>query len=103
MPFGLQPWHLIAIAAVALLLFGPQRLPEIGRGLGKSINEFRAGAKEMTQGFQEEIHTAEPEGSRPTSIIHSPEEPSGVFCTACGSANPAGSRYCSRCGKSMPD
>ncbi len=39
--FGLQPLHLIIILVVALLIFGPQRLPEIGRAFGKSIAEFR--------------------------------------------------------------
>ncbi len=39
--FGLQPWHLLAILAVALIIFGPSRLPEIGRAIGKSIAEFR--------------------------------------------------------------
>lgn len=42
--FGLQPWHLIAILAVALLIFGPSRLPEVGRAIGNSIREFRDAA-----------------------------------------------------------
>lgn len=55
MPFGIQPIHLVIIVVVALIIFGPQKLPEIGRGLGKSLNEFRRGAKEMTEGFSEEV------------------------------------------------
>jgi sec-independent protein translocase protein TatA len=39
--FGLQPWHLIVILAIALLIFGPSRLPEIGKAIGSSIREFR--------------------------------------------------------------
>ena len=54
MPFGLQPIHLIVIAIVALLIFGPARLPEIGRGIGRALTEFRRGAREMTEGFKEE-------------------------------------------------
>ena len=53
--FGLQPTHLIAILVVALLVFGPQRLPEIGRALGKSINEFKNATKEMTDSFSDEV------------------------------------------------
>lgn len=42
----LTPMHLVFVMAVALLIFGPQRLPEIGRSLGKGIHEFRnAGAE----------------------------------------------------------
>lgn len=37
----LSPLHLIIVLIVALLIFGPKRLPEIGAGLGKSIREFR--------------------------------------------------------------
>jgi len=47
--FGLQPLHLILIVIVALIIFGPRRLPEIGRALGKSINEFKAASREMTE------------------------------------------------------
>ncbi len=36
-----QPTHLILILVVALLIFGPSKLPEIGAGLGKSIRDFK--------------------------------------------------------------
>lgn len=36
-----SPFHLIIVLLVALLVFGPKRLPEIGQGLGRSIQEFR--------------------------------------------------------------
>ncbi|MDA8432241.1 MAG: twin-arginine translocase TatA/TatE family subunit [Nitrospiraceae bacterium] len=36
-----QPLHLIVILAIALIVFGPGKLPEIGAGLGKSIREFK--------------------------------------------------------------
>ena len=36
------PMHLIVLAAVALLVFGPRRLPELGAGLGKTLREFRS-------------------------------------------------------------
>ncbi len=55
--FGLQPWHLIVILAVALIVFGPSRLPEIGRAIGKSISEFREAAtsaqNEIKKGLDE--------------------------------------------------
>lgn len=39
-------WEIILIALVALLLFGGKRLPELARGLGKSITNFKSGLKE---------------------------------------------------------
>ncbi len=56
MPFGIQPIHIIIVAIVALLIFGPARLPEIGRGVGRAITEFRRGAKEMGGSFMEELN-----------------------------------------------
>jgi sec-independent protein translocase protein TatA len=38
---ALSPWHFILIAIVALLLFGPSKLPELGRGFGKMFREFK--------------------------------------------------------------
>jgi sec-independent protein translocase protein TatA len=37
-----QPMHLIVIAGIALLFFGPKKLPELGKGLGESIRGFKA-------------------------------------------------------------
>jgi len=37
-----QPMHLIVIAVVALLVFGPKKLPELGKGLGESIRGFKS-------------------------------------------------------------
>jgi len=36
-----QPMHLIIILVIALIIFGPGKLPELGKGLGKSIREFK--------------------------------------------------------------
>jgi sec-independent protein translocase protein TatA len=37
----LQPTHLIFILLIVLILFGPGKLPELGKGLGKGIREFK--------------------------------------------------------------
>ena len=41
----LQPTHLLVILAVALFVFGPKKLPELGQGLGKGIRSFRDSMK----------------------------------------------------------
>ena len=41
-----QPVHLLVIAVVALLMFGPKKLPELGKGLGEGIRGFRESLKE---------------------------------------------------------
>jgi sec-independent protein translocase protein TatA len=49
----LQPQHLLIIFAVALFVFGPKKLPELGQGLGKGIRSFKdsmkAGAEEANK------------------------------------------------------
>ncbi len=42
-------WEWIIIFLVILLLFGAKRLPDLARGLGKGISEFRKAAKEVSQ------------------------------------------------------
>lgn len=41
MPFGIGIWELLILLLVLLLVFGPKRLPEMGRQLGKGMREFR--------------------------------------------------------------
>lgn len=45
----LQPTHLILILAIALLMFGPQKLPQIGKGLGEAIRGFREGMQSQAK------------------------------------------------------
>jgi sec-independent protein translocase protein TatA len=50
MPMGMRPLDLLIILAVALLIFGPKKLPEIGASIGKSISSFKKGMKEVEEG-----------------------------------------------------
>ena len=40
-----QPMHLLVILIIALLVFGPKKLPELGKGIGESIKGFKAAMK----------------------------------------------------------
>jgi sec-independent protein translocase protein TatA len=46
--YGIGLPELIIVLVLALLVFGGGKLPEIGRGLGKAIKEFKAAGKELT-------------------------------------------------------
>lgn len=47
--FGLGPTELIIIAVIILLLFGAKRIPEIGKGIGGAIREFKKVKKEISK------------------------------------------------------
>ena len=46
--------ELLIILAVALLLFGPSKLPKLGRAIGESINNFRRGMRSSDENEEEE-------------------------------------------------
>ena len=48
-----QPTHLIFILLIVLILFGPGKLPELGKGLGKGIREFKDALKGGLEGSAE--------------------------------------------------
>jgi sec-independent protein translocase protein TatA len=39
------PWHLVVIVVIALLIFGPRKLPELGKGLGEGLRGFKEAIK----------------------------------------------------------
>jgi sec-independent protein translocase protein TatA len=41
MPFGIGIWEVLILLLVVLLVFGPKRLPEMGRSLGRGMREFK--------------------------------------------------------------
>ena len=51
--FNLGPWEIILILLVVLLLFGAKRLPELARGLGQGIKEFKGGMKDVKQEIED--------------------------------------------------
>jgi sec-independent protein translocase protein TatA len=52
-PIGIP--ELVIIFVVALIIFGPRKLPELGRSLGKSIQEFKRASNELRSTLDEEI------------------------------------------------
>ncbi|WP_329565267.1 Sec-independent protein translocase subunit TatA [Kitasatospora sp. NBC_01266] len=46
---GLEPWHLLVVLAIVILLFGSKKLPEMARGLGKSMRILKAETKAMRE------------------------------------------------------
>jgi sec-independent protein translocase protein TatA len=63
--------ELLIILTIALIIFGPRKLPELGRSLGRSLGEFRRASNELRNTLDEEIRMEEiknerkPEAPRP--------------------------------------
>lgn len=55
--FGFHAWDLLVVLLIALIIFGPRKLPEIGGAIGKSIREFQKATHEM----EEHVQASEPE------------------------------------------
>jgi sec-independent protein translocase protein TatA len=57
---NLGPAEMIAILAVALIVFGPKKLPEIGKGLGNALREFNKARNDFMDSLNTEAHREEP-------------------------------------------
>ena len=51
--------ELIVIMGLALLIFGPRKLPEIGRTIGKAVREFKKSTEDIKEKFEEQIRVEE--------------------------------------------
>ncbi|MDQ4024896.1 MAG: Sec-independent protein translocase protein TatB [Actinomycetota bacterium] len=72
------PLEILTVAVIALVVFGPQRLPEIARNIGKAINEMRRMTSEMRSELHEGMSTTdadEPETPEPAKpVVDAPDE-----------------------------
>ncbi|KAJ6883785.1 sec-independent protein translocase protein TATA [Populus alba x Populus x berolinensis] len=68
--FGLGVPELVVIAGVAALVFGPKKLPEVGKSIGKTVKSFQQAAKEFESELKKEPESeSETPGEQPKAII----------------------------------
>ncbi len=75
----LQPIHVAVLLVIALIVFGPGKIGDLGGQLGRSVREFRETA----------------EGRTPPAL------PAGRTCPACGTRIAADASYCTTCGRKL--
>jgi TatA/E family protein of Tat protein translocase len=68
--------ELIVIFVIALIVFGPRKLPELGRSLGRGIAEFKKATNELQSTLEEEIKREETTAAAPQAPR--PERPDGT-------------------------
>jgi sec-independent protein translocase protein TatA len=64
--------ELIIILTIALIIFGPRKLPELGRSLGKSLGEFKRASNELRNTLDEEIRIEEQRNTERTPELARP-------------------------------
>ena len=77
--------ELIIILVIALIIFGPRKLPELGRSLGRSIGEFKKASNELRSTLEEEIRIEEHRDQRAATRA---EQDSAIAAAAPPSATP---------------
>jgi TatA/E family protein of Tat protein translocase len=65
--------ELIIILTLALIIFGPRKLPELGRSLGKSLGEFKRASNELRNTLDEEIRIEEERTSAQKAATSTPQ------------------------------
>jgi sec-independent protein translocase protein TatA len=63
----LQPTHLLIILVIALFVFGPKKLPELGQGLGKGIRSFKDSMRQATE-EPEKVEPAPPPANHSEAV-----------------------------------
>ena len=80
----LQPGHLVLVLTIALILFGPGKLGEIGAQLGRGVREFRESTERTAPGRQDV-----------------PSGTGAAACAVCGAATGADATFCTSCGSRL--
>src|SRR5512145_3393375 len=69
--------ELIIILVIALIIFGPRKLPELGRSLGRSIGEFKRASNELRNTLEEEVRVEEQKEAASQRASAGAETPAG--------------------------
>jgi sec-independent protein translocase protein TatA len=99
---ALQPMHLIVVLVIVLLVFGPGKLPELGKAVGDGLRELKKATvgedKEKT-----EAAAAAMAASTVTPISATPSAPTMASrpCPSCRGPVPVGDKFCGNCGTTL--
>jgi sec-independent protein translocase protein TatA len=101
---ALQPGHLIVILVIVLLIFGPGKLPELGKAMGDGLRELKkatggedAAAKESGTAVASTTATNPPPGAAGVGTVTA----IGRVCSSCRGSVAVGDKFCGNCGAPM--
>jgi sec-independent protein translocase protein TatA len=106
---ALQPGHLIVVLVIVLLIFGPGKLPELGKAMGDGLRELKkaTGTEDKDAGTAAATTTAAPSATvaapaaTPATVTPISAAAAPYVCPSCRGSVPAGDKFCGNCGASM--
>ncbi|MGE3512634.1 MAG: TatA/E family twin arginine-targeting protein translocase [Vicinamibacterales bacterium] len=86
--------ELVIIFVIALIIFGPKKLPELGRSLGRSLNEFKRASNELKNTLEEEVRMEEQKEkeAKEKAVVEDSAGPTAVANTVSRADDPVVSR-----------
>jgi sec-independent protein translocase protein TatA len=93
MGYGIfEPWHLVLVLIIVLMVFGPGKLPSVGRGIGDAFRELKKASQE------DPSKTADlpPSGAETATGA-------AVVCKTCGTSAAPDQKFCANCGARVGD
>ena len=94
---ALQPGHLIVVLVIVLLIFGPGKLPELGKSLGDGIREL----KKATTGEEETAKASTTTTTTTAATAAQPGVASARLCPSCTNAVSSTDKFCGHCGAAL--
>lgn len=89
---ALEPPHLILVLVIVLVVFGPGKLPQLGKSLGDGIREFRRATDHAAR---------EAPAQKPAHVAPAALTAATLRCGNCGLAATTNARYCAGCGATL--
>jgi sec-independent protein translocase protein TatA len=80
----LQPWHIILILVIVLVIFGPGKLPMLGKAVGDTVRDFKKAVNDEPAKPAQSTAEPAPVAMRECSSCHRPLSVADRFCGACG-------------------
>ena len=101
---ALQPGHLIVILVIVLLIFGPGKLPELGKAMGDGLRELKkatGGEEPKDAGAAASAGPPNAPTSTPVTPISAAPTMAARTCPSCRGSVAVGDKFCGNCGANM--
>jgi sec-independent protein translocase protein TatA len=95
-----EPWHLVLVLVIILMLFGPGKLPSVGRGIGDAFRELKKATSD-----EPPLETADTTKTATTAqaTTAAPTASTVTTCKSCGATVGPQQKFCASCGAPVPE